>query len=99
MGTVPRTPVETRYLLRGMDSLRSRLVRLAQEHSGLGKDLLPLLKEAATDEDTVYIGDGAYVTNERGQIIIYTSNGMHRENEVYVEDVPRLIRALQKLSR
>ena len=56
-------------------------------------------KTAATNEDTVYLGDGAYVTNEDGQVIIYTSNGIRRENEVWIEDVPLLIRALQKLSR
>lgn len=85
-----------------MTSLRSRLIRLASTNPNLRQHLLPILgteKVAATNENTVYLRDGAYVTNEDGQVIIYTSNGIRRENEVWIEDVPLLIRALQKLSR
>lgn len=84
------------------DSLRSRLVRLAASDSSLRPHLLPLLKEGMRlDEDhssdPSYIGDGAYAVVEDGQVVLFTSNGLRRENVIYVEDVDRLIRVLQSL--
>lgn len=36
-----------------------------------------------------YLGDGAYVeVNQFGELVVYTSNGLTRQNEVVLERAP-----------
>jgi len=44
--------------------------------------------------ETRYLGDGAYVeVNPLGELVIYTSNGINRQNEVVCERLPAMLLA------
>lgn len=36
-------------------------------------------------KDTYYLGDGAYVRFEYGEVVLYTSNGIERTNRVVLD--------------
>lgn len=50
------------------------------------------------DRKAVHIGDGAYIANEGFGVRLFTSNGIHVMNEVFIDkgDISRLRRTLDE---